>query len=77
MRMLLWWPTDAAWVLFALSCVVVIVFQAQPVTKRRLLFAVAALAATAAGVLIVQNPCAIVEPGSWEWYFLGCPIWMD
>jgi 4-amino-4-deoxy-L-arabinose transferase-like glycosyltransferase len=40
-----------------------------------LAFALFLLAQKAASAQVyVQDPCKLVEPGSWQWYFLGCWI---
>jgi hypothetical protein len=55
-----------------------LVFQAQSVSRRRLVGAVVlVLVAVTCKVLAdgdvpVSNPCKDIDPGSWLWWFLGC-----
>lgn len=70
--------SEAAVLLVLAAALVLMVFQSQPVSRRRviasILFVVVAVGCKvlADGDVPIMNPCRDIEPYSVLWWFLGC-----
>jgi Ca2+/Na+ antiporter len=72
------YAAEASVVFVVGMAILLMVFQAQSVSRRRMVGAVVlVLVAVTCKVLAdgdvpVGNPCKDVDPNSWLWWFLGC-----
>jgi hypothetical protein len=72
------YAAEASVVFVVGMAILLMVFQGQSVSRRRMAGAVVlVLVAVTCKVLAdgdvpVNNPCKDIDPGSWLWWFLGC-----